>query len=78
MKARAAELEVKLLLFAIQKTTAFEKMIAQKFADSKYVASVSVCVCVCVVCVCVLCVCVCVCMCVCVVCEQCLFVICTV
>ena len=49
MKARAAELEVKLLLFAIQKTTAFEKMIAQKFADSKYVASVSVCVC----CVCV-------------------------
>ena len=42
MKARSSELEVKLLLFAIQKTTAFEKMIAQKFADSKYVASVSV------------------------------------
>ena len=41
MKARAAELEVKLLLFAIQKTTSFEKMLAQRYAGSKYLESVS-------------------------------------
>ena len=34
MKERAAQLEVKLLLFAIQKTTSFEKLLAQRFANS--------------------------------------------
>lgn len=34
MKERAAQLEVKLLLFAIQKTTSFEKVLAQRFANS--------------------------------------------
>ncbi len=34
MKNKAAQLEVKLLLFAIQKTTSFEKLLAQRFANS--------------------------------------------
>ena len=40
MKAKADQLEVKLLLFAIQKTTAFEKFLAQRFISSSYMASV--------------------------------------
>ncbi len=42
MRNKASELEVKLLLYAIQKTTAFEKFVAQKFVDSQYMLSVSV------------------------------------
>ena len=40
MRQRADDLEVKLLLFAIQKTTSFEKMLAQRFSNSKYLESV--------------------------------------
>jgi len=32
MSNRAAEIEVKLLLFAIQRTTTFENLLAQRFA----------------------------------------------
>lgn len=39
MKAKSDQLEVKLLLFAIQKTTAFEKFLAQRFVSSTYIAS---------------------------------------
>ena len=42
MKSRAAELDVKLLLFAIQKTTSFEKLLAQRFGNSEYMESVRV------------------------------------
>ena len=45
MRGRGADIEVKLLLFAIQKTTAFEKMLAQRFVSSAYLESVSVAVC---------------------------------
>lgn len=41
MKSRSDNLEVKLLLFAIQKTTSFEKMLAQRFASSSYMETVS-------------------------------------
>ena len=41
MKNKAADLEVKLLLFAIQKTTTFEKFLAQRFAGSPYMETVS-------------------------------------
>ena len=41
MKTRSAELDVKLLLFAIQKTTSFEKLLAQRFINSDYVEAVS-------------------------------------
>ena len=41
MKTRAADLEVKLLLFAIQKTTAFEKFLALRFMSSKYLDEVN-------------------------------------
>lgn len=41
MKAKESQLEVKLLLFAIQKTTSFEKFLAQRFISSPYMASVS-------------------------------------
>lgn len=41
MKNKAADLEVKLLLFAIQKTTAFEKFLAQRFTGSPYMETVS-------------------------------------
>ena len=40
MRQRADDLEVKLLLFAIQKTTSFEKMLAQRFSNSRYLESV--------------------------------------
>lgn len=40
MQLRAGDLEVKLLLFAIQKTTSFEKMLAQRFSNSCYLESV--------------------------------------
>ena len=40
MQGRGTDIEVKLLLFAIQKTTAFEKMLAQRFASSVYLESV--------------------------------------
>ena len=40
MQLRAGDLEVKLLLFAIQKTTSFEKMLAQRFSNSSYLESV--------------------------------------
>ena len=40
MKTKAADLEVKLLLFAIQKTTAFEKFLALRFMSSKYLDEV--------------------------------------
>ena len=33
MAARASDIDVKLLLFAIQRTTAFESLLAQRFAD---------------------------------------------
>jgi hypothetical protein len=39
MKARESQLEVKLLLFAIQKTTTFEKFLAQRFISSPYIAA---------------------------------------
>ena len=42
MRGRGTDIEVKLLLFAIQKTTAFEKMLAQRFASSVYLESVSI------------------------------------
>ena len=48
MKERSERLEVKLLLFAIQKTTGFEKFLAQKFSTSSYMEAVSyqtVCLC---------------------------------
>ena len=41
MKTRSAELDVKLLLFAIQKTTSFEKLLAQRFINSNYMETVS-------------------------------------
>lgn len=41
MRSRAGDLEVKLLLYAISKTTAFEKLLAQKYANSPYILSVS-------------------------------------
>ncbi len=41
MRSKAGDLEVKLLLYAIQKTTAFEKLISQKYANSQYILSVS-------------------------------------
>ena len=40
MSTRSSELEVKLLLFAIQKTTTFEKMLAQHFSGSSYLETV--------------------------------------
>ena len=40
MRQRADDLEVKLLLFAIQKTTSFEKLLAQRFSNSRYLESV--------------------------------------
>lgn len=40
MKSRGGELEVNMLLYAIQKTTAFEKLLAQRFIASKYMESV--------------------------------------
>ena len=40
MKSREADLEVKLLLFAIQKTTTFEKFLANRFVSSEYMESV--------------------------------------
>ena len=43
MKTRSAELDVKLLLFAIQKTTSFEKLLAQRFINSDYMEAVSHC-----------------------------------
>jgi hypothetical protein len=43
MKTRSAELDVKLLLFAIQKTTSFEKLLAQRFINSNYMETVSHC-----------------------------------
>ena len=42
MKARAGELEVNLLLYAIQKTTSFEKLLVQRFVNSKYMEMVCV------------------------------------
>ena len=33
MSARAQEIDVKLLLFAIQRTTTFENLLAQRFVD---------------------------------------------
>ena len=41
MKSRKVDLEVKLLLFAIQKTTTFEKFLASRFVTSEYMESVS-------------------------------------
>ena len=40
MKSRAGELDVNMLLYAIQKTTSFEKLLAQRFINSQYVAQV--------------------------------------
>lgn len=40
METRSSELEVKLLLFAIQKTTTFEKTLAQHFSGSSYLEMV--------------------------------------
>ena len=40
MSTRSSELEVKLLLFAIQKTTTFEKTLAQHFSGSSYLETV--------------------------------------
>ena len=40
MKNRAGELEVNMLLYAIQKTTSFEKLLAQRFLTSKYMEKV--------------------------------------
>ena len=40
MKSRASELEVNMLLYAIQKTTSFEKLLAQRFLNSKFMESV--------------------------------------
>ncbi|XP_064392979.1 vacuolar protein sorting-associated protein 53 homolog [Halichondria panicea] len=41
MRSKAGDLEVKLLLYAIQKTTAFEKLISQKYANSQYILSLA-------------------------------------
>ena len=41
MKTRGADLDVKLLLFAIQKTTTFEKFLSNRFVTSSYIESVS-------------------------------------
>ena len=41
MKTRSGELNVELLLFAIQKTMSFEKLLAQRFSNSDYMALVS-------------------------------------
>ena len=40
MSTWSSELEVKLLLFAIQKTTTFEKTLAQYFSGSSYLETV--------------------------------------
>ena len=40
LEKRSSELEVKLLLFAIQKTTTFEKTLAQHFSGSSYLETV--------------------------------------
>lgn len=42
MKSRAGELEVNMLLYAIQKTTSFEKLLAQRYINSKYMAEVCI------------------------------------
>ena len=41
MGARPGDIEVKLLLYAIQKTTTFEKALAHKYATSSYLETVS-------------------------------------
>ena len=43
MTSRAAELDVSLLLFAIQKTSTFEKQLATKYYLSKYMKKVGHC-----------------------------------
>ena len=48
MSSRADSLDVKLLLYAIQKTTSFEKTLAQRFMQSPYMEQVWNDVCVCV------------------------------
>ena len=40
MRGRADDLDVKLLLYAIQKTTSFEKTLGQRFSQSVYMAEV--------------------------------------
>ena len=40
MRTRADDLDVKLLLYAIQKTTSFEKTLGQRFSQSVYMAEV--------------------------------------
>lgn len=42
MKSRAGELEVNMLLYAIQKTTSFEKLLAQRYTTSAYMEKVHV------------------------------------
>ena len=41
LRSRTEELDVKLLLYAIQKTTSFEKTLALRFAQSAYLEEVS-------------------------------------
>lgn len=41
MRSRSDDLDVKLLLYAIQKTTSFEKTLAQRFLQSPYMEEVS-------------------------------------
>ena len=41
MSSRADALDVKLLLYAIQKTTSFEKTLAQRFMTSSFMEEVS-------------------------------------
>ncbi len=41
MKRRAGDVEVNMLLYAIGKTTSFEKLLAQRFLQSKYMEMVS-------------------------------------
>ena len=40
MSSRSGDLDVKLLLYAIQKTTSFEKTLAQRFFQSPYMEEV--------------------------------------
>lgn len=42
MRSRSDDLDVKLLLYAIQKTTSFEKTLAQRFFQSPYMEEVHV------------------------------------
>lgn len=40
MRSRGNDLDVKLLLYAVQKTTSFEKTLAQRFFQSPYMEEV--------------------------------------